>query len=141
MYGDTSVIRSHARRLRERADEIRSEADALLGSAEAVPWAGLAADATRRLAREHAAGLRACADAHEDAAGALECHAREVDRVKDLIAAIERRALGLVESASSGLAGIVGHVLPDGIDHWAHDFDPPPHGSIAWLDVRLPRSA
>jgi hypothetical protein len=141
MYGDTAVIRAQARRMRERADDIRSEADALLGAAEAVGWTGLAADAMRRLAREHAAGLRSCAGAHEEAGDALDRHAREVDRVKSLIAAIEKRVLGLVESATNGVSGVVGQVLPDTFDRWIHDFDPPPHGSLAWLQVDLPRSA
>lgn len=141
MYGDTAVIRLHARRMRERADDIRTDARALVAEAEAVRWTGLAADAMRRLACEHAAGLRACAATHEDAADALDRHAREVDRVKDLIASIERRVLSVLESATSGLAGFVGHVLPDAVERWAGDFDPPPHGSPQWLDVHLPRSA
>src|SRR5262249_13703057 len=127
MYGDSSVIRGHARRMRDRAGEIRAEADALLGAAEAVPWTGLAADAMRRLAREHAEGLHRCALAHQDAADALDRHARSVDHVKDLIASIERRAMGLIGTATSGVAGLIGHVLPDAVDDWAHDFDPPPH--------------
>ena len=141
MYGDTAAIRAQARRMRERAGDIRAEADALVGGAEAVQWTGIAAEGMRRLAREHAAGLRSCAVAHDDAASALERHAREVDHLKDLIASIEHRVRRLVESAASGLAGVVGHVLPDAVDHWVHDFDPPPRGSREWLDVHLPRSA
>ena len=141
MYGDTSVIRALAHGMRERADDIRAEAGDLAGRAEAVPWNGLAAEAMRRMARDHASGLRACADAHDAAADALDRHAREVDHLKELIAAIEHRALRLVESAASGVASFIGHVLPDAVDHWAGHFDPPPHGSRAWLDVHLPRSA
>ncbi len=141
MYGDTAVIRAQARRMCERAGDIRAEADVLLGAAEAVRWSGMAAEAMRRLGREHAAGLRSCAGAHDEAADALVRHAREVDHLKDLIASIERRVLGLIDSAASGLAGVVGHVLPDAVDHWVHDFDPPPHGSREWLAVHLPRSA
>src|SRR4029079_12160454 len=63
MYGDTSAIRVHARRMRERGGDIRAEANALLRNAEAVPWTGLAAEAMLRLAREHAAELQACAAA------------------------------------------------------------------------------
>jgi hypothetical protein len=141
MYGDTSTIRAQARRLRARADEIRAEADALLRAADAVPWTGLAADAMRRLAREHAAGLHGCAGAHEAAADALDRHADEVDRLEHLIASIEKRVCRLVDSASSGLAGVVGTVLPDSVDRWVESFDPPPHGSREWLDVHLPLSA
>jgi hypothetical protein len=140
MYGNTSVIRRRARELRERAADVRAEADELVARAEAVAWTGLAADAMRRAARAHGNRLRACADAHDDAAEALDHHAREVDRVRDLIAAIEHRALGLLHHVGSGVASLVGHVLPDGVEHWARGFDPPPHGHLAWLDVRLPRS-
>ncbi len=139
MYGDTAVIRALARRMREHGDDLRQEAAELAARAETVPWSGLAADAMRRVAREQAGLLRGCADAHEAAADALDHHAREVDRLKDLIAAIEHRALHLLESASGGLAGLVGHMLPDAVDRWAHGFDPPPHGSVAWLDVAVPR--
>jgi hypothetical protein len=138
MYGDTSAIRAHARRMRERGGDIRAEANALLRNAEAVPWTGLAAEAMLRLAREHAAELQACAAAHDHAADALERHAREVDHLKDVIASIERRVWAAIDAATSGLAGLVGHVVPDPLDRWARSFDPPPHGSCAWLDVRLP---
>jgi hypothetical protein len=141
MYGDTDVVRALARRLRARGADIRAEADDLLARAEAVPWSGLAAEAMRRLAREHAGGLRRCAEEHEAAADALDRHAREVDHLVEVIAAIERKVRSLLDAAVGGLAGLVGQVVPDAVDHWVHDFDPPPHGSREWLDVRLPRSA
>jgi hypothetical protein len=141
MFGDTAVIRALARQLRERAGEIRREADELAGRAESVPWTGLAADAMRGMARDHATRLRRSAEAHLDAADALDRHARDVDHVAALIAAIEHRAWGLLDSATSGVVGLVGHVLPDALSHWAHHFDPPPHGSPAWLDVHLPSLA
>jgi hypothetical protein len=141
MYGDTSVIRRQALALRERADDIRAEADELVVRAESVAWSGLAADAMRRLARDHGGRLRVCADAHDRAADALDHHAREVDRVRDLIAEIEHRAHRLLHSVTHGVSSLVGHVVPDAVDHWARGFDPPPHGHLAWLDVRLPRSA
>lgn len=141
MYGDTSVIRAQARLMRERAGDIRAEADELAGRAAAVPWAGLAADAMRRTAGDHASRLRAGAAAHESAADALDRHAREVDHLKCLIAEIEHRALHALDSATGGLAGLVGHVLPDGLAHWARHFEPPLHGSMAWLDVHVPGPA
>jgi hypothetical protein len=144
MYGDTGTIRAHARRMHMRAEEIRAEADALTTRVAGVAWTGVAADALRHLAREHTDGLRRCAAAHDRAAEALERHAHEIDRLKDLIASIERRVLGVLDSAASaatGVAGLVGHLVPDTVDRWAHDFEPPPHGSIAWLDVDIPRAA
>jgi hypothetical protein len=141
MYGDTDVIRALARKMRSRGDDIRAEADDLLARAEAVPWSGLAADAMRRLARDHAGSLRRCAGEHESAAEALDRHAREVDHLVEVIAAIERKVRHLLDSAAGGLAGLVGHLVPDSLDHWLHHFDPPPHGSREWLDVHLPRSA
>jgi hypothetical protein len=139
MYGDTAGIRAQAHRMRERAGDIRAEAEALLAAADAVPWTGVAADAMRRLASDHAHGLRSCADAHDHAADVLDRHAREVDRLKDLIASIEHRVLDSVAAAGSGVAGFVGHVVPSAFDRWAHEFDPPPHGSLEWLDVHMPR--
>ena len=145
MYGDTTVIRRLARVLREQGADIRAEADALVGRAEAVPWTGLAADAMRALSRTHAGDLRACANAHEDAADALDRHAREVDHLKDLIAAIERSVVHLVDSIGHGLSslahGLAGHVVPDAVDHWLDHFDAPPHGCKEWLEVQLPRSS
>jgi len=141
MYGDTAVIRAQARRMRERAYDIRAEADELAARVDAVPWTGLAAEAMRRMARDHAARLRSCADAHDAAADALARHAREVDHLKEVIAAIEHRVLHLLEAATGGLAGLVAHVVPDVVDHWASHFDPPPSGSRAWLDVQVPSPA
>ena len=141
MYGDTGAIRTHARRLRERAEEMEALSIVLLTRTEAVPWSGVAADAMRRTAHEHAVGLQTCADAHARAAAALERHAQEVDQVKALIASIERHVLSALDSATSGVAGVVGHVVPDAVGRWALDFDAPAHGSRAWLDVRLPAVA
>lgn len=141
MYGDTTAIRALAGRLRDQAQDIRAEADALAGQAETVPWRGLAADAMRGLARQHSGDLRCCAGMHDDAADALDRHAREVDHLKDLIAAVERRLAHLVEGAGAGLAGLATQVLTGAVDDWLDHFDPPPRGSVAWLDVHLPRSA
>ena len=103
MYGDTARIRALADELRDRADDIRGLADRLTARADQVPWQGLAADAMRDHARRRAAALRRTACLHDDAADALDRHAREVDRLKDLIAAIERKVRGLIESARDKL--------------------------------------
>ena len=128
MYGDTSVIRALARRMRERAAEIRAEADELAGRAEAVPWTGLAADAMRRARR--ATMPPGCAPAPTPTsrpADALDRHAREVDHLKELIAAIEHRVRHLLRLRRRWRwPGFIGHVVPDAVDHWVHHFDPPP---------------
>jgi uncharacterized protein YukE len=85
MYGDTTTIRALAGRLRERADEIRDLAATLTTRADAVPWAGLAADAMRAHTQLRVGALLHTAGLHDDAAEALERHAREVDRLKDLL--------------------------------------------------------
>jgi hypothetical protein len=138
MYGDTTAIRVLARRLREQGHDVLAEADALVGQAEAVQWTGLAADTMRLMARRHAGDLRACAALHEDAAEALERHAREVDHLKALIEAVERRVTRLLDSAGGIVHSLASHVVPDAMDHWLDHFDPPPHGSKEWLDVHLP---
>ncbi|HEY0951623.1 hypothetical protein [Nocardioides sp.] len=149
MYGDTTTIRALAAGMRERADEIRAEATRLLARAEQVPWQGLAADAMRHHAQGRAAALVHTATLHDDAAEALDRHAREVDRLKDLIAAIERkarrlldsvadRAGGIVDGIIGGVVGGVGAALPDGLEDALRGFVPPPPGDRAWLDVHLP---
>ncbi|HEU5037904.1 MAG TPA: hypothetical protein VFT70_12935 [Nocardioides sp.] len=85
MYGDTSTIRALARRLRERADEIRDLAVGLTTSARDVAWDGLAADAMRTHVETRVRALRRTACLHEDAADALDRHASEVDLLKDLV--------------------------------------------------------
>ncbi len=149
MYGDTTVIRGLARALRDQATDIRSEADSLVTQADQVHWTGLAADALRRRTRDRAAALRRTAGLHEDAADALDHHAHEVDRLKDLIASIEHRVRSLVDGARDRLADIghgilngvadgLRHVLPDAGDELLDRFVPPPSGSRDWLDVELP---
>jgi hypothetical protein len=137
MYGDTTTIRALAAQLRERGDEIRGEAARLATRAGQVSWQGLAADAMREQARVRAAALRRTAALHDDAADALDRHAREVDRLKDLIAAIERKVHDLLDEAADGVGGIVSSLrdlLPGGLS----GFVPPPPGSRAWLGVDLP---
>lgn len=145
MYGDTTAIRRLARELRDRATDIRAEADHLVARADGVPWSGLAADALRRRTHQRAAALRRSAGLHDDAADALDRHAAEVDRLKDLIAAIERRAHSLVDAARDRLADLgnslvdgVEHVLPDAGDELLDRFVPPAPGSREWLGVDLP---
>ncbi|HYF72907.1 MAG TPA: hypothetical protein VD864_08795 [Nocardioides sp.] len=134
MYGDTSAIRALATRLRERADEIRGEADRLAVRAEQVPWQGVAADAMRHRARDRAGALLRTAARHDDAADALDRHAREVDRLQDLIASIERRVRRLLDP----LQPAVDRLVPDALGGWLQDFDPPRPGSREWLGVDVP---
>jgi chromosome segregation ATPase len=140
MYGDTQAIRHRARELRRIGDEIRSEARDVQRAADTVHWSGLAADAVRAVARQRAAALRRAADLHDEAAAALDDHAEAVDRVKRLIAAIERRVLALVAAARDRLAGVLGVVgaVIDPVDEWLDRFVPPPSGHLDWLRVDVP---
>lgn len=97
MYADSSAIRVLARRMRARADDIRLVADELAKKAESAPWSGLAADAMRRTAYEHARRLRRCATSHQAAADALDRHAREVDHHLEVIAAVEQTVSHRIE--------------------------------------------
>ena len=138
MYGDTEVIRGLARTMRTQGASLREEARALLARAESTPWRGAAAEAMRARVRSQSAGLRGTADLADDAARALERHADEVDRLKALIAAIERRVTALVAAARDRLDGLVAAVLPDPVDELLARFAPPPSGHRAWLTVDLP---
>jgi hypothetical protein len=138
MYGDTTVIRKLAGQLRERAVDIRRRADGLVGAADDAHWTGWAADTMRRRARDRASGLRRSAETHESAAEALDHHAREVDDLKALIAAVERRFRRLVVEG----AHLAGKVVEGALSLAGGDpldgFVPPRPGSKDWLDIDIP---
>jgi hypothetical protein len=141
MYGDTEAIRGLARTMRRQGAALRTEAERLLALAEATPWEGLAAEAMRLRVRQQTTSLRRTAALADDAATALDGHADEVDRLKALIAAIERKVLALVDAARdrlAGLADLVDQVLPDPGDELLARFVPPPSGHRDWLTVDLP---
>jgi hypothetical protein len=137
-------MRRHAAALRDQAADIRATADLLVGRAEQIAWAGRAAEAMRERVRERAAQLRGCASAHECAADGLERHLHEVDRSKDAIAEIERKATSLIADAGRA-ARMASANDPDGVDRRPSDgddallaFTPPPPGHRDWLSVELP---
>ena len=117
MYGDTDVMRKRGAELREQGVDLRALADQLVARTEGVGWAGRAADALAVRIRERAAHLREVAARHETAADSLDAHVLEVERLKDAIAAAERRA----ERSDRHL-----------------EFAPPPPGHKDWLAVDLP---
>ena len=92
MYGDTDVMRKHAARLRDQGVDLRALADRLVAQTESAGWSGRAADALVERIRERATHLRDVAARHDDAAESMDAHVHEVDRLKDAIAAAERRA-------------------------------------------------
>jgi chromosome segregation ATPase len=120
MYGDSDLMRKHARSLREQGAEIRAMADHLVAQAEAVSWAGRAGDSMRARIRERAARLRDAARRHDRAADALDTHTQLVEELKDSIAETERRATALLDDGA----------LPR--------FEPPAPGHKDWLAVTLP---
>ena len=92
MYGDADLMRKRADQLREQAVDLRGLADLLVGQTEDTGWTGRAADSMRERVRDRATQLRAAAAQHETAADSLGRHVQEVDRLKDAIADLERRA-------------------------------------------------
>lgn len=125
MYGDTDVMRKRGAQLREQSADLRALADRLVARTERVGWTGRAADALLVRIRERAAHLRDVAARHDTAADSLDAHVLEVDRLKDAIAAAERRAQRLAEDSAPG--------SPE-----RTSFAPPPPGHRDWLAVDLP---
>lgn len=145
MYGDTDTIGRHADRLRERGVDLQAWADRLVAQTDALAWGGRAADAMRARVGERATHLRAAAGRHESAADALGTHGVAVDRVKEEIARIEVRAMGLIADARTRLARVAvanesggAAITPDPDDVALDAFTPPPRGHRDWLDVELP---
>lgn len=114
MYGEPSRIREIADRLERRAEELRSEADRLHAASEDSPWVSAAADRMRAHARERRDELRQVAREYDEAAARVRVHAAEVQRLLDLIAAIERQVRAIVGEALARAKEAVGDVL-DGI--------------------------
>lgn len=134
MYGDTAALTRRTTQLRDQAADLRAVADRLVTQADEVAWTGRAADAMRERVRERAGLLRRLAALHDTAADSLAAHLAEVDRLKDAIAQIERRAEALTAEArartTQGLA-------EPGDEVW-HGFSGPPAGHRDWLGVSLP---
>jgi uncharacterized protein YukE len=90
MYGDMSRLRTRASELRHNADEMRARAKSLLAQAESMSWSSSAGDALRARIRRIALDLGSQAQSFDDAATALDAHARSVDDVKAAIADAQR---------------------------------------------------
>lgn len=145
MYGETDVMRKRSAELREQGVDLRALADRLVAQTESAGWTGRAAAALDERIRERAARLRDLARRHDTAADSLDAHVVEVDRLKDAIAGIERKAGSLVADARTRIARA-------DTDEHAHDlriapapedalvaaFIPPPVGHRDWLSVELP---
>ncbi|MDT0200491.1 hypothetical protein [Nocardioides sp. AE5] len=144
MYGDSAATRKRAGQLREQATDIRAMADRLVGQIDAITWDGRAAADLRQRIQDRAGLLRECAAQHETAADSLTRHVNEVDRLKDAIAGVERKAGSLVADARTRIAAL--DAAPsDGVRVEASDTDrtldqfvPPAPGHKDWLTVELP---
>jgi hypothetical protein len=113
-------MRRRSAQLREQGVDLRSMADRLVARTEGIGWTGRAADALVERIRERASHLRDVAARHEVAADSLDAHLLEVERLKDTIAATERRASRLVAESDA-----------------PPDFAAPPPGHKDWLLVEL----
>jgi hypothetical protein len=54
---------------------------------------------------------------------------------------VERRVMHLAHGAGGVIHAVTSRVVPDAVDHWLEHFEPPPHGSVEWLDVHVPGPA
>ncbi|MEV7429731.1 MULTISPECIES: WXG100 family type VII secretion target [unclassified Nocardioides] len=147
MYGDSDAMRRRARQLREQGTDLRTLADQLVARTEGTGWTGRAAESMRERVHDRASRLREAAAGHDRAADSLDRHLQEVDRVKDAIAQVERKATGLVADARSRVSRVQSLAAgdpagatrtPDPTDLQLAAFDPPPPGHQDWLGVHLP---
>lgn len=144
MYGEPRRIREVAERLERRADELRAEADGLHTASETIAWVSVAADRMRAHARERRDELVQVAREYDEAALRVREHAAEVQRLLDLIGAIERQVRAIVSEAVDRVKDAVGAVV-DGIKDALSPGDEqdkrlaatpmPPPGHKDWLDM------
>jgi len=144
MYGEPHKIREVAERLERRAEQLRSEADELHTASETSPWVSVAGDRMRAHARERRDELLGVAREYDEAAERIRDHAAEVQRLLDLIAAIERQvraiigeAVSRIKDAVSAIAGGIKDALTPGDedDKRLAETPTPPPGHKDWLDM------
>lgn len=144
MYGEPHKIREVAERLERRAEQLRSEADELHTASETSPWVSVAGDRMRDHARERRDELLGVARKYDEAAERIRDHAAEVQRLLDLIAAIERQvraiigeAVSRIKDAVSAIAGGIKDALTPGDedDKRLAETSTPPPGHKDWLDM------
>ncbi len=146
MYGNADVMRKRADQLREQAVDLRGLADLLVAQTEGIGWTGRAAESMHERVRERATHLRGAATRYDTAADSLDRHLQEVDKVKDAIVDIERRATTLVADARTRVARIAAandaepdvRRVADVDDQTLAGFTPPRTGHKDWLAVSLP---
>ncbi|WP_331898292.1 hypothetical protein [Lacisediminihabitans sp.] len=102
-----SQLRARASVLRGNGDEVRARAKSLLAQAESMSWSSSAGDALRAKVRGLALDLGSQAQVLDDAAAALEAHARAVDETKAAIATAQK----LVTDAWNGAAHVASNAV------------------------------
>jgi methyl-accepting chemotaxis protein len=145
MYGNPAAIRRLAQKMRNRAGDLRHQADDLVSRTEGHSWVSLAADRMRERAVEMADKLRSTAGDYDEAAERLDAHAREVQRLLDLIEEIENRVTNMISAAKDRIASTAKAIAEgvkdlvsgadDAFDKLLSSFDQPPPGHKDWLDV------
>lgn len=145
MYGDPAVMRRRVAQLREQGTDIRAMADRLIAQIESIGWEGRAAADMRARIHDRAAHLRDCAAQHENAAESLTAHLTEVERLKDSIDGLERKAHSLVTDARNRIARQRAQATPGTVtidptdtDRTLDQFVPPAPGHKDWLSINLP---
>lgn len=98
MYGDVGRIRARATQLRDAAGELRSRASSMRAQAEACAWSSRSGELLRSRVGSVAGELGGHAARLDDAAVALETHARGVERALSRIEAARTIGEGVRES-------------------------------------------
>lgn len=142
MYGEPRRIREVAERLERRATQLRTEAHEFHHACDTSAWVSVAGDRMRAQAGMRRDELTQVARGYDEAAEKVRVHAREVQRLLDLIATIERQvhaiiheALGRVRDAVSSVAhGLKDALTPgDEEDRRLAETPTPPPGHRDWL--------
>jgi hypothetical protein len=142
MYGDTTRIRARATTLRADATELRARARTLRAEGDALSWKSPAADTLRSRLTSTADDLGPRAHLLDEAADALERHARQVDEHKAAIDGAmkwltERRdeAVGFLRTAEAGVETVAHEAVSRSRDIASALAAPPAVGSRQWLDL------
>jgi len=141
VYGDPDHLDALARKLRDRADDVRAVASEHMKAASNARWVSDSAEAYRAEVYGDQIDANAAADGMDLAAGLLNAHAQEVREAIAMIAAAEAAVRDFLGRAASGAVEVAGDVV-DGVREGAESLLDavgrrlPDPGSMEWSDLK-----